>query len=302
MRFKQKLKYWTSVFIFALGIALLASSIVFSTTGPPPSYHQGYARSVSKSAYPSLWKGLVGAWVPALGVTGVTLRDVSGFGQHGTLTSMDPGADWIIGGNPRLAGYGLRFDHSTGHVAITALTEVVDLPATHNFTVVFWFKAATVATNLVGFSWSGTDDLNFYPNDNAVGSGGTRVFWRDLGSNIISEDGPDLTGDWHRFVFVSRASDDHEAYRDGVSVGTSSATGAAGPFTSIRIGNFGTSQGFDGLLDDVRVYNRAWTNSEILLDYQIPLAPFILRPQLFVRAPVAAGVTPVLRMLMGVGQ
>ncbi len=37
--------------------------------------------------YPSLWRGCVGAWNPGLGPSGLTLRDWSGFGRHGTLTN-----------------------------------------------------------------------------------------------------------------------------------------------------------------------------------------------------------------------
>jgi hypothetical protein len=41
-----------------------------------PSYATGYAKNASQSAHPNLWDGLVGAWMPSLGVTGETLRDV----------------------------------------------------------------------------------------------------------------------------------------------------------------------------------------------------------------------------------
>ena len=61
----------------------------------PPSYASGYAKSASESAHPNLWDGLVGAWMPSLGVTGDTLRDVSGNENHGTLTNMDPATDWV---------------------------------------------------------------------------------------------------------------------------------------------------------------------------------------------------------------
>jgi len=60
-----------------------------------PSFSTGYARNASESANPNLWKGLVGAWMPTLGVTGETLRDVSGNGHHGTLTGMDAATDWV---------------------------------------------------------------------------------------------------------------------------------------------------------------------------------------------------------------
>ena len=58
-------------------------------TGPLPSYKRGFARCAGESQYPEMWRGLVGAWVPALGNTGKTLRDVSGNKLH--TTNIGPG-------------------------------------------------------------------------------------------------------------------------------------------------------------------------------------------------------------------
>ncbi len=68
-----------------------------------PNWRQGFARHRHQSAYPDLWDGLLGAWLPALGPTGWTLFDVGGRGQHGILTSMDPATDWVTAGHRRLA-------------------------------------------------------------------------------------------------------------------------------------------------------------------------------------------------------
>ena len=61
-----------------------------------PSYKQGFAKSAAESDAPELWKGCVGLWMPSLGPTGLTLRDISGYGNHGTLTNMDPATDWVM--------------------------------------------------------------------------------------------------------------------------------------------------------------------------------------------------------------
>ncbi len=63
-----------------------------------PSWKQGFARNAAESAAPGLWKGLVGLWVPSLGPTGLTLRDLCGAGNHGALTNMDPATDWVTTG------------------------------------------------------------------------------------------------------------------------------------------------------------------------------------------------------------
>jgi hypothetical protein len=53
----------------------------------PASYANGFAPRDGQPLYPELWRGCVGAWNPGLGPTGLTLRDWSGRGNHGTLTN-----------------------------------------------------------------------------------------------------------------------------------------------------------------------------------------------------------------------
>jgi hypothetical protein len=70
------------------------------------SYSNGFAPRDGQPLYPELWRGCVGAWSPGLGPSGLVLRDQSGYGNHGTLTSMDPGTDWTT----TLGRYSLDFD------------------------------------------------------------------------------------------------------------------------------------------------------------------------------------------------
>ncbi len=74
-----------------------------------PSWRQGFARYRHRSAFPGLWDGLAGAWLPALGPTGLTLPNTSGGGNHGILTGMDAATDWVPG-DPIGGGYALDFD------------------------------------------------------------------------------------------------------------------------------------------------------------------------------------------------
>jgi len=54
----------------------------------PASYANGFAPRDGQPLYPELWRGCVGAWAPTLGPTGLSLRDWSGFGNHGTLSAI----------------------------------------------------------------------------------------------------------------------------------------------------------------------------------------------------------------------
>ena len=56
----------------------------------------------------ALTDGLQGWWCPSLDDAGngtTTLTDLSGNGNHGTLTNMDPATDWVA--DTRMAGFGL---------------------------------------------------------------------------------------------------------------------------------------------------------------------------------------------------
>lgn len=78
---------------------------MLNRTGRKPTWKTGFARSAGESAYPQLWNGLNGAWVPNLGPTGLDLFDVSGIKNDGTLTNMEIDTDW----NVDEIGYNLNF-------------------------------------------------------------------------------------------------------------------------------------------------------------------------------------------------
>jgi len=67
---------------------------------------------IGRPLYPELWDRCVGAWAPCLGPTGLTLRDWSGRGNHGTLVGMSVSTAWA-----RNEGrYELTFDRTNKHV------------------------------------------------------------------------------------------------------------------------------------------------------------------------------------------
>ena len=80
-----------------------------------------------ESAYPELWRGVVGAWCPSLGPTGNRLHDFSRRNNWGTLTNMDPATDWVVDRGQ----YALDFDGSS---------DCVNLGSQHDFTGAFSFS------------------------------------------------------------------------------------------------------------------------------------------------------------------
>ena len=61
--------------------------------GRRPTYAQGHATCAGDSAFPELWRGLIGLFAPRLGKNSTTLRDYSPYATPGTLTAMEPD-DW----------------------------------------------------------------------------------------------------------------------------------------------------------------------------------------------------------------
>ncbi len=103
-----------------------------------PSWAQGFARSQSEAANPGLWNGLVGNWQPTLGPTGLTLFDVSGRGNDGTLTNMGAGGDWTVG----VDGPAIKSDGATDEIGFTRLPSMGDWTCVLN---------ADIRTNSSGF-------------------------------------------------------------------------------------------------------------------------------------------------------
>ena len=216
-----------------------------------------------------LARGLLAGWLMNEGA-GSRVYDITGNGHTGTLTNMDQ-TNWI----PGKYGHSLDFiSGSSTYVSVAVSNALRDLPTTYDFTVIIWFNADAVNNNSM-FAWFGTDDLVIYPNSPNPVTGDIRIYWRNLGADLLRVGGADLSGEWHQCVLLSRASNDHEYYRDGISIVTSSNTGTAGPFTGMNIGTFESgNQHWDGVVDHIMVYQRALTNAEILRLYREPFAMF----------------------------
>ena len=90
-------------------------------SGLPPKPRNYSVIRVKETDYGNLRVGLVGAWCPSLpnGGSGNTLPDVSGGGNHGTLTNMGP-EDWVSG----QYGRALDFDGVNDVVIASRTSEI----------------------------------------------------------------------------------------------------------------------------------------------------------------------------------
>jgi hypothetical protein len=103
----------------------------------------------------ALTDGIIGCWSPSLGASGYRLLDRSGRGNHGTLTNMDAGTDWV----GTSAGLSLDYDGSNDYVAASANTwagrDVSQLSAVAwvRLTKSSGYGAIAVAGGSTGFTW-----------------------------------------------------------------------------------------------------------------------------------------------------
>ncbi len=199
---------------------------------------------------------LVGYWKFNEG-SGNVAYDLSDYTNEGTING-EP--KWVVG----KIGAALEFDGSDDYVDCGNDTS---LNINDKITVMAWVKTTSTAHGYFVSKGTAWDEIGHYAigqeyNDpltfqlEIAGSGGTV----ELDSNIAVND-----GQWHHIVGVY---DDPvvKVYVDGVEEGTmtgaSSLTGStAGDLT---IGQRGGGNIISGIIDEVRIYNRALTEPEIL--------------------------------------
>lgn len=228
----------------------------------PASYHTGFAPRDGYPAYPELWRGCVGAWAPCLGPTGLTLRDWSGRQNHGTLTNMVPGDDWVVSGGR----YALDFDGVNDFVSIASILE-----STGQLTVTAWarqtasislavyavFASSDAAGAILpfqiesyqgrwGFIWGASPYVRLQQAANLIVNR-----WQHL---ALTRSG--TTGSWSYWFYVDGI--------EQISGTTSINPGSAQPMAIGRNGNR-AAQFFPGTISDLRIYNRALAANEIRL-------------------------------------
>lgn len=225
------------------------------------SQQTGYARNASESAYPNLWRGLVGWWCPSINPRGGNrLFDLSPFRNHGTLTNMT-NDDWVVSSG----GGALDFDGTTDHVAFTCPVAALQFP----FTVSLWYYPRTrvqyagLVSTMTAFSEASTNGWLLY--DGSQGNAG-RIGIISGGTRVVTATNNSTLNIWQHYSGVFNGTNS-SIYKNGAQVisGTlSSPSYSATPV--IKIGAYVTTNGFtNSLIDCVMLHNRALTPSEIRL-------------------------------------
>ncbi len=216
------------------------------------SYHNGFAPRDMPPLYPSLWAGCVGAWCPSLGVTGYTLYDWSGFGQHATLANMDAATDWVASEGR----YALDFDGTNDVASATPTPAAV---TGNKLSWGCWLRPASVGSYQMPFGVvnGGSRQFAFF-----LQTGGTQIYSDNFGGSVSLTGKTIRSGVWQH-VFLVKDGSAAYLYVDGYRA----FTGTAGSISSVagatvRIGS-STDWPYPGMVDDARIYNRALSENEI---------------------------------------
>jgi len=234
-----------------------------------PSYKSGYAKSADESASPHLWNGLVGAWMPSLGVTGETLRDVSGNGNHGTLTGMDAATDWVA------TSKGLALD-------MVSPNDYIDAGSMDDFSdelTINIVEKTNANNDGIRISLGSTTAANFGFQNNASSS--LRLFCRPAGQSYVTVNS--LTGlrSINSFATYSLTFNRGSVkfWKNGKlfsthSFGLSSLPSSTNELTIGAFAGYNIGGTYARQFTSLQLYNRALSPQEIQELYVDSLAPF----------------------------
>lgn len=190
------------------------------------------------------------------------------YDSEGRNHGINNGATFTTG----IEGSALNFD-GNDHVSIAGTPIAIKRP----FTISFWAKS------------SDNGDIQIYSEGNAqtntpvflIGklNGKPRVSYSDDANKQVNINSDLVLDEWGFYTFVSRSDSDHEFYVNAVSQGTSTISLSTTTLNRRTIGALGRAvreRFWNGSIDEVKIYDRALTHSEIIDSYQHSIKPIDL--------------------------
>jgi hypothetical protein len=212
----------------------------------------------------SAWAELVGYWRLDEG-SGTIAYDSSGHGNDGTIMG-DP--QWVAGKN----GMALDFDGTEDYIDIGLGAGDYFATLNSGLSVAAWINRASTGTYDIAFG-AGRNPVGTTAGDDNNGwkfgiDSGDVVKFTTLGILDYTSTVGVPVGEWsHIAATFNEAGTELKVYLNGEYQETISGSGPANPATGLYAVGFGGTwalEFFDGMLDEVRVYNHVLTDPEIL--------------------------------------
>jgi hypothetical protein len=235
-------------------------SRVLSSTEIKKIYNEGLGITIGKSEPNLVRSGLVGYWSfngSSVNWTTNTMTDMSG---NGNTMYIDGVATRTA---PIMGKLGQAFKFNGVGESITTLTSPfpglpsgVDTP----FTFAWWKKSSGLTDEEISWSnyrWCRTGGISFHnvscTVDGDDSGGAVSTTWVD-------------DGNWHHIVYTHSAGT-QKLYVDGVLEDTANETFSTN-IGEIMLGSRPFGAYYEGILDEVRIYNRALSAAEVKRLYQ----------------------------------
>lgn len=216
------------------------------------------------AAHADITSNLVGWW-PFDAGTGTTAADSSGSGNNGTLSgSTIP--TWVTG---KVGPFALNFNGTSGYVTMGAGSA---LNLTTNFTVCAWFKPSALTNTNQQIASKGFNGVDTQYQLVTADTAGDILFASYNGAsqgNTVSTVKAQV-GVW-TFACGSYDTTTYRLYTNGTIDQTTTATGPISTIRAFEVGavdiNNSPGQFFPGSIDEVRVYNRVLTSTDVMQLY-----------------------------------
>ena len=195
--------------------------------------------------------------------SGTAVADASGLGNNGTVA----GAAWAA---PGRFGKALRFDAARRTNAVT-IADSASLDLTNGLTVEAWVNPDTLGAWRTAVMKERPGGLAYALYANNASS--RPVGQISIGGTKSATGTAQLPLNAWSHVATTYDGATLRLYVDGTQVGSRAQTGSIAPSTGpLKIGGNGIwGEWFGGLIDEVRVYNRALTAAELQADMATPV-------------------------------
>ncbi|MEM7454635.1 MAG: LamG-like jellyroll fold domain-containing protein, partial [Planctomycetota bacterium] len=192
--------------------------------------------------------------------SGTTAGDSTANSNDGTLINSPT---WST--DAAVGSHSLDFTNDSGGSSVVRVLDNAALDfGTGDFTASFWYQTTQLPpgeATVVGWEGFAPDGFDLYTDN--FGDINFRV--EGTSGNMVDWAATPLDGNWH-LITATRSGSTFSIYIDGVfQVSDTSSVGSVNFASNLMFGAAGdsSSQEFDGLIDDVRIYNRALTTGDI---------------------------------------